>query len=139
MAFFSPRDAGFWDMEPEFLQSVQDACTPFGLKILHFVLGDKEDPSTPVAAMLEMPPGYVLPRHAHAVTRFEVIVKGSLTVGNRDYVAGDVMVSPPNEFYGPHIAGPDGCTTVEFFSSILGTGNTIYETAEGLERVSYRS
>jgi hypothetical protein len=73
------------------------------------------------------------------VTRFEVIVKGSLFVDGREYLPGDVMVSPPNEFYGPHTAGPDGCTTVEFFSSIIGTGNTIYEVADGVEAVSYRS
>jgi hypothetical protein len=135
MAFYSPRDPGFWDMEPEFLRAVQAACEPFGLRILHFVLGDPSSPATPVAAMLEMPPGYVLPRHAHTVERFEVVVKGSLDVGDRVLQPGDVMVSHANEFYGPHTAGPDGCTTVEFFSSVTGSGNAI--DADG-EAVSYR-
>jgi hypothetical protein len=29
---------------------------------------------------------------------------------------GDVMVSTPNEFYGPHTAGPEGSLSVEIFS-----------------------
>lgn len=139
MAYYSPRDPGFWDMEPDYLKSVQDACKPFDLNILHFVLGDRDDPCTPVAALLEMPPGYVLPRHAHSVTRFEVVVKGTLDVGDRVLQPGDVMVSPANQFYGPHTAGPEGCTTVEFFSSITGSGNVLYDTPEGAQAANYRS
>jgi hypothetical protein len=138
MPYYSPRDAGFWEMEPDYLKSVQDACRPFDLNILHLVLGDPDLTSTPVAAVLEMPPGYVLPRHAHPVTRFEVVVKGTLDVGERVLQPGDIMVSPADEFYGPHTAGPEGCTTVEVFASIAGTGNVMFDSAEGAQRVSYR-
>ena len=49
------------------------------------------------------------------------------------------MVSAANEFYGPHVAGPEGCTTVEVFSSITGVGNSVQEAEDGTrEAVTYR-
>ena len=138
MAYYSPRDPGFWDLEPEFLRPVQDACKPFDINVLHFVLGDPDDEHTPVAAMLKLPPGGVLARHSHPVVRFEVLVQGSIEVEGRTLLPGDVMVSPAGEFYGPHVAGPEGATTVEVFSSIKGTGNLLYETDEGVQPASYR-
>jgi hypothetical protein len=131
MAFHSPRDPGFWDLEPEFLKPVQAATRAHDMDIVHFVMGDPASPATPVAAMLRLPPHGVLARHAHTVERFEVIVQGALDVGERVLTVGDVMVSPAGEFYGPHTAGPDGCTTVEVFSSITGVGNVLYEEADG--------
>jgi hypothetical protein len=139
MPFYSPRDPGFWELQPDYLQSVQDVCTPLDVNILHFVLGDPGSDSTPVAAMLRMPPDFVLPRHAHPVARFEVVVHGTLDVGERVLQPGDVMVSEPHEFYGPHIAGPEGCTTVEVFASITGVGNSVQDTPDGQVAVSYRT
>ena len=97
MAYHSPRDPGFWDLEPAFLRPVQEACKPFDIDILHFVLGDPDDEHTPVAAMLRLPPGGVLARHAHPVVRFEVVVQGSLEAEGRTLRPGDVMVSPAGE------------------------------------------
>src|SRR6516165_2436722 len=57
---FRLADSGFWDSEPELLRPLQAACQPFGLRIRHFVMGDADDAATPTAAVLEMPPGYVL-------------------------------------------------------------------------------
>jgi hypothetical protein len=138
MTFHSPRDEGFWDLEPEFLRPVQAVAREFGMDIVHFVMGDPESEHTPVAAMLRLPPGGVLVRHAHPVARFEVVVQGSLDVGDRVLLPGDVMVSPVGEFYGPHIAGPDGCTTVEVFASITGVGNIMYDTDDGPRAESFR-
>lgn len=138
MAYHSPRDPGFWDLEPEFLRPVQEACRPFDIDIVHFVLGDPADEHTPVAAVLRLPPGGVLARHAHPVVRFEVVVQGSIEAEGRTLLPGDVMVSPAGEFYGPHVAGPEGCTTVEVFSSIRGTGNVVYDTDEGPQQANYR-
>ena len=138
MAYHSPRDPGFWDLEPEFLRPVQEACRPFDIDICHFVLGDPDDEHTPVAAVLRLPPGGVLARHAHAVVRFEVVVQGSIEAEGRTLLPGDVMVSPAGEFYGPHVAGPEGCTTVEVFSSIRGTGNVVYDTDDGPQAATYR-
>ena len=51
---------------------------------------------------------------------------------------GDVMVTEANEMYGPHTAGPDGCTTVEIHGAKAGAGRAIYETEEGRRFVDYR-
>jgi hypothetical protein len=138
MATFRQVDSSFWSSQPEFLRPLQAACEPFGLQIRHFVLGDPLDSVPPTAAVLKMPAGYVLPRHAHPCERLEVIVAGSLAVGDDVLVAGDVMSSAAGEMYGPHTAGPDGCTSVEIFSSIKGNGNIILDTEDGPEAVSYR-
>jgi anti-sigma factor ChrR (cupin superfamily) len=88
--------------------------------------------------VLRLPPGGVLARHAHPVVRFEVVVQGSIEAEGRTLLPGDVMVSPAGEFYGPHVAGPEGCTTVEVFSSIRGTGNVVYDTDDGPQAANYR-
>ncbi len=138
MATFRQADASFWSSQPAFLRGLQEACQPFGLQIRHFVMGDPDNPTTSTAAVLKMPPGYVLPRHAHPCERLEVVVAGSLQVGEDVLVPGDVMATPAGEMYGPHTAGPDGCTTVEIFSSITGNGNVTFDTEDGPEAVSYR-
>ena len=138
MTTFRQTDSRFWSSEPEFLRPLQVACEPFGLQIRHFVMGDPDDPTTPSAAVLKMPAGYVLPRHAHPCERLEVIVAGSLRVGDEVLVPGDVMATAAGEMYGPHVAGPDGCTTVEIFSTVRGNGNIILDTEDGPRAVSYR-
>ena len=42
---------------------------------------------------------------------------------------GDVMVSEPNIFYGPHIAGPEGCTTFEIFSNHAASHEAVLDLA----------
>jgi hypothetical protein len=89
-----------------------------------YVLGDDpEAPEVPAVVMLDMPPGYVLFRHAHICHRFEVVVKGSLVAGDRTLRPGDVMTARPGEWYGPHIAGPEGCTTAEVFGTLDGVSD----------------
>jgi quercetin dioxygenase-like cupin family protein len=138
VTIFRQADAAFWASEPEFLRPLQTACGPFGLQIRHFVMGDPNDANTPTAAVLKMPPGYVLPRHAHPCERLEVIVAGTLQVDDDVLVPGDVMATPAGEMHGPHVAGPDGCTTVEVFSSVTGNGNIVLDTEDGPRAVSYR-
>jgi hypothetical protein len=41
------------------------------------------------------------------------------------------MVSEPNLFYGPHIAGPEGCTTFEIFSNHAASHEAILDLAGG--------
>jgi anti-sigma factor ChrR (cupin superfamily) len=84
--------------------------------VAYFPMGEtKNDPPTVVA--LRMAPNWILPRHSHDCHRFEVIVQGTLDVGERVLKVGDVMISEPNVAYGPHVAGPEGCTTFEIFSN----------------------
>jgi anti-sigma factor ChrR (cupin superfamily) len=104
-----------------------------------FVLGDQGDPASPAVVLLEMPPGYVLFRHAHPCHRFEVVVKGSLRAGDRLLHPGDVMTAEPGEWYGPHVAGPDGCTTAEVFDSQEGVFRVLAESDDGPREYDFRT
>jgi hypothetical protein len=99
---------------------------------------DSETSDAPAVVMLEMPPGYVLFRHAHICHRFEVVVKGSLRAGDRTLVAGDVMVARPGEFYGPHVAGPEGCTTAEVFGTLDGVFRVLAGSGDGVREYDFR-
>ncbi len=107
-------------MTPEPLKFARELGTQGGLDLGTVVLGD--DPgAAPVAMALELPPGYTLPRHAHSTYRAEVIVRGTLTLGDGTTLGpGDIWTSGPDEYYGPHTAGPDGVLTVEIFASATG-------------------
>jgi len=103
------------------------------------VLGDDPaDAEAPAVVLLEMPPHYVLFRHAHICHRFEVVVRGSLQAGGRTLGPGDVMTARPGELYGPHVAGPEGCTTAEVFGSLEGVFRVVSETTDGLREYDFR-
>lgn len=104
-----------------------------------FVLGDgPEDWDAPAVVMLVMPPHYVLFRHGHICHRFEVVVKGSLEAGGRILGPGDTMTAQPGELYGPHTAGPEGCTTAEVFSRHEGVYRVLAETPDGVREFDFR-
>jgi hypothetical protein len=128
---------GFWQLGPEVLEVVREAAAPFGLRLSFFALGDPDDPRTAVANMLEMPPNFVLPRHAHDCERLEIVVRGTLEVDGEILGPGDVSIARPMEMYGPHVAGPEGCTTLEFFSSMKGVGQVILDQPDGVEVTRY--
>src|SRR5215471_12159526 len=127
MAFISMQDSEFWAHCPKDLEHVVQG----GLSgLAYFLLGDRKD-NPPTVVALRMEPGWVLPRHAHDCYRFEIVVQGTLDVGERILKVGDVMVSQPNIFYGPHVAGPEGCTTFEIFSNHTASHEAILELAGG--------
>jgi hypothetical protein len=128
---------GFWELGPDVLQVVRKAAAPFELRLSFFALGDPDDPATAVANMLEMPPNFVLPRHAHDCERLEIVVRGTLEVDGEILRPGDISIARPMEMYGPHVAGPEGCVTLEFFSSMKGVGQVILDTPEGPETTRY--
>lgn len=104
-----------------------------------YVLDDgTETMDAPAVVVLEMPPGYVLFRHAHICHRFEIVVKGSLQAGDRTLGPGDVMTARPGEWYGPHVAGPDGCTTAEVFGTLDGVFRVFAEAPEGAREFDFR-
>jgi hypothetical protein len=112
------NDPDFWKnlggIETE-LASVASKAT--GAPFAAFVLSNnKEDPKAPTAMLLYMGPGYDLARHAHSCYRFEVVIQGTLMIGDQVLGPGDVSISGPGEHYGPHIAGPTGCLTCEVFT-----------------------
>jgi hypothetical protein len=103
-----------------------------GVPLPLWFLGEVEDFSVPVALLLPMPPGYVLARHGHPCTRFEIVVQGSLDTGDGTMATvGDSFSASPGELYGPHTAGPEGCTTIEIFSAVEGMFRLLYEDADG--------
>jgi hypothetical protein len=105
-----------------------------------FVLGDEDQSGdAPAVVVLEMPPNYVLFRHAHICHRFEIVVKGSLEVDGRTLRPGDVMTARPGEMYGPHTAGPGGCTTAEVFGTLEGVFRVLAEAQGGVREFDFRT
>jgi hypothetical protein len=129
VANISMTEAAYWTV-PERLAPLARSDEEMG-RTTFWNLGP-DDPSTPLIALLDMPPGRVIARHAHQCERFEMVVRGSLDVGDRMLHPGDVMTAAPGEFYGPKVAGPEGCTTVEVFSKQVGVaGEILYELTDG--------
>src|ERR1700679_2958365 len=95
-------------------------------------LDKTEGLSVPAAFLLQMPAGYTLFRHGHPCERFEVVVQGSLDVGDgRTAGVGDIFTADAGTLYGPHTAGPEGCTTIEIFSAVEGMFRLLYEGSDG--------
>lgn len=107
MAIYSMDDAEYWIEPPNFIQFDD-------MRSSHRVLGD--EPGDPRVVILDMKPGYVIPRHSHGCERFEVIVKGSLYFEDQELQVGTIMLAHPGEVYGPKVAGPNGCVTAEVFA-----------------------
>jgi hypothetical protein len=99
-----------------------------------WLLNESDGPgwSAPAAHLLPMPPGYTLFRHGHPCYRFEVVVQGTLELGDgRVAKVGDTFTAEPGELYGPHTAGPEGCTTIEIFSRLEAAYTLLYEGPNG--------
>lgn len=127
MAFMSMDDPQFWARCPKELEPVIRG----GLTgLAYFTLGEKKD-NPPTVVALRMGPNFILPRHAHDCYRFEVVVHGTLDVGDRILKPGDIMISEPGLAYGPHIAGPEGCTTFEIFTDHKASYVTLLDGPDG--------
>jgi anti-sigma factor ChrR (cupin superfamily) len=124
------EDPDYWQA-PERFRAIFEKLRSLGIKASYFPVGDAKADSTPVAVVVEMPPGFVIMRHAHPCDRFEVIIRGTLESEDRVLRVGDVMVSAAGELYGPKKAGKDGCTTVEVFGAASGVTKRIEERADG--------
>jgi len=130
MPFYSMEEDAYWEQMPPALKHLQSESAGH-FRVVYFVLGDETEPTTPTVAVLEMFPGCVITRHAHTCERFEIVIKGSLDVGERVLHPGDVMVSHAGQEYGPHTAGADGCTTLEVFGTYEGSYTPIYPGPDG--------
>jgi hypothetical protein len=112
-----------------------------GEQMAMFFLSDPEEEAwaAPAAVIFEMPPNYVLLRHAHPSYRFEVVIKGELTTEDGTVLGpGDVMVAGPGELYGPKVAGPEGCTTAEVFARADAIVRLIADSSEGVREHDVR-
>jgi hypothetical protein len=128
MPFMSIDDTEFWKNCPPELEPISKSMEGTGGGVAYFVMGEAKA-DAPTVVGLRMAPNWILPRHAHDCYRFEIVVQGTLDVGERILKVGDVMVSEPNIFYGPHVAGPEGCTTFEIFSNHHASHEAILELA----------
>ena len=101
------------------------------VRATYFVVGDPGDDGTPVATLAEMPAGYALPYHAHTCDIFMIVITGSLYVPGRILGPGDVLEAAAGEFYGPEVAGPRGCTRIEFSAHLSGNADLVYQLPDG--------
>jgi len=78
---------------------------------------DGEDgvPGSAIVMAIEYAPDFYVAAHRHATGHVEVILEGSLQVGDHWERPGDMRVVPANCSYGPLQAGPEGCKGLEFF------------------------
>ena len=121
-----PKDPPAWFSETVAKSGINAAAIPL------WHLDTTEDMSAPAAFLLRMPPGYTLLRHGHPCQRFEVVIQGSLDVGDgRTATVGDIFTADAFTLYGPHTAGPEGCTTLEIFSAVGGMFRLLYEGPDG--------
>lgn len=115
----------------------RDLAREEGMDLGIVVLGDTAA-NPPAAVVLDMPPGCRLPRHAHNTHRMEIVVRGSIiTPDGQELRPGDVSVSDPGEYYGPLIAGSEGCLTIEIFSGISGLAPIPDEDDEQSDRTAH--
>jgi hypothetical protein len=124
---FLRNEPSFWRLSPKALAYTNVFAEAVDHRVASFVLGEEDDLDAPLALFMNLPPGWVLDRHAHACYRFEVVIEGSMIVsGGVALGPGDVSTSRPGEQYGPHMAGPDGVLTLEIFSRQTGL-HPVYE------------
>lgn len=128
MTFLSMDDPEFWGRYPENLKPLLEA----GLSgFSYFPLGEPSD-NPPTVLALRMEPNFVTARHAHDCHRFEIVVQGTLDVGERILKPGDVMFTEPGVAYGPHKAGQEGCTTFEIFTNYRASHVTLIDGPDGM-------
>lgn len=128
--FLSMADPNFWGRMPEEVGAIDRAGGNEGLKMSYFTLGKIAD-NPMFVTPLRMEPGYILPRHAYDCHRMELIVQGSMDVGERVLGPGDVMITEPGVLYGPHIAGPEGCTAFDICSEFEGGHRLLLQDEAG--------
>ena len=121
MASYQTSDPAYFSVSPDDLKYAQIGAEVMGYRNAIFRMGPEENKDAPAVVMLYLPPGAVLPRHAHECYRLEVVVQGSMLAEDGVWLhPGDVRTSAPGEMYGPHTAGAQGALSVEVFSSGAG-------------------
>jgi hypothetical protein len=96
------------------------ADLPFGLSQAVFALGDAADPHHPTLVVTKFPPAAELPYHSHDSVFCDAVVEGSIIIGGDVNPRGTIRLVPSKAEYGPSVAGPDGCTLLEFYADESG-------------------
>jgi hypothetical protein len=140
MAVYKATDKAYYQQMPSWFVDALPAGDDEDKSAAFFLSdGDREAWDQPVVVVLEMPPNFVLLRHAHPSHRVEVVVKGQLTTEDGTVLGpGDVMVASPGEIYGPKVIGPEGCTTAEVFSRADAMVRIIADSADGFREHDLR-
>lgn len=124
---FIDTDEYWKNVGSEYSEEFAVGSDAVGVRLAHFVMADnKDDMEAPLASIFYMRPNFVLPNHDHDCYRVEVVIQGSVRIGDKVLTAGDVSVSRPGEAYGPHVAGPTGALTVEIFSRQKGLSPNVH-------------
>ncbi len=77
-------------------------------------------------------PGFIIARHAHKSDALIFILEGEVMVGERNCPPGTLIVLEKNTFFGPLIAGPQGCT---FLESYAGDVKSVHENEESYQQL----
>jgi hypothetical protein len=135
MTLHFTTDRDYWNRIPADLQPLLETSDAQGLTVTMHVLGDSSDEDAPAVMVIKMPPGWVLPAHAHVADRLEVVLEGSIEAGDRVLGPGDIMTARNRQVYGPHQVGPEGCVTLEVFSSRRGSHTLVFDFGAGPQEV----
>lgn len=93
---------------------------PFGLKQALFALGPTSDTTRPTLVVTRFAPNSELPVHNHRSVFADAVVEGSMRVGDTVHLRGTIRIVQSGVDYGPSVAGPEGCTLLEFYADDTG-------------------
>jgi len=77
-------------------------------------------------------PGLILRRHGHKSDSHIFIIEGDVTIGGRPCPTGTLIVLDKDTFFGPLVAGPNGCVFLESYGTDIGS---IHESDEEYEQL----
>lgn len=89
---------------------------PCGIRTSHFVVGDEESKASPHVFISDWPPHAQADPHTHAQDYFEYVISGTQRVGKKWFKAGDIRIARSGTYYGPLVAGPEGCRVMVMFA-----------------------
>jgi hypothetical protein len=80
-------------------------------------LGVEERGAAATVLIVKYEPGAQVGPHYHHADYCSVVVEGSIEVTRRNHTVGSMRVVNAGTAYGPLVAGPEGCTVIEFFAT----------------------
>ncbi|ALJ16381.1 cupin domain-containing protein [Sphingopyxis macrogoltabida] len=86
-----------------------------GIRICVLDVVPGQDAAGPVLVCLQYPPAYEAPAHWHTVAHIEVVLSGTLYVGEMVEPEGSVRMVGAKVKYGPLSTRNDGCKVLEIF------------------------
>lgn len=103
---FTWDNPGEWKRDPE--------------KKLSYVtmpMGEDETGAAGLILVVKYDPGSFVGPHFHHSDYCSAVVQGSIEVTRQNHGVGSMRIVNAGTSYGPLIAGPEGCTVIEFFAT----------------------